>query len=122
VTGYVPLDGSPAQPFVRLVAANGESVALDDSVLIGRQPEPVDLGLENAGILRLPSDDPEASRDHALVTAMTDHIRVFDLDSTNGTIIERDSVAEQVNSPEGHRLEIGDSLIIGSSVITVEYR
>lgn len=111
----------PLERSVRLETETGVSVSIQNSVLIGRHPEPDELGLAGAAVLDLAARDPEVSRNHAFVAVVGDHIRVFDLQSTNGTRIVRGGTSEAVTSSDGHRIEVGDLLAIGASSISLVF-
>jgi DNA-binding NtrC family response regulator len=104
-------DGSPLPEavFTLTVTAGqdaGAAVRLD-----GSQPSRVLIGQSPACELRL--SDPLASRRHAALEIAGQHLRIKDLGSTNGTVVDGLSVIEA-------NLQGGETLRIGGSTILVE--
>jgi hypothetical protein len=76
------------------------------------------LGEENAVIGRMPEcavtlSDPQVSRHHAEVRPSGGGFRVFDLGSTNGTLVNGVLVSE-------HELDDGDEIVVGNTTIRYE--
>src|SRR3954470_10351685 len=78
----------------------GREFALAGSVVAGRDPS-----------APIPLDDPEASRQHASITAQEGGAVVEDLGSTNGTFVG------ELRITEAHTLQPGDRIRIGTTVI-----
>lgn len=99
--------------------AEAGSVELDRRVLIGRSPEPAELGVSSAVCLVI-KGDKRVSRNHALVSVSGAQMLVFDLYSGNGTFVERRGARVSVDpDAPGARLEVGDRIWVGNSHIDV---
>jgi hypothetical protein len=86
-----------------LVMPDGRRIALgDEPATIGRLPE-----------CAVPIADPQSSRRHAEIRPHGDGFVVVDLGSMNGTTVNRRAITE-------YRLEDGDEIGIGSTVIRFE--
>ena len=81
--------------------AAGAQISIGDEFLIGRVAE----GEGKLG------DDPELSRQHARVTRSGDSIRIEDLGSTNGTIVN----GQRISGPQ--ELRPGDTIEIGTTTL-----
>jgi hypothetical protein len=70
--------------------STGDVIALDRSVVMGRNPGANPAGAdgeERPHVVRLPSADGDISRTHLRVTIDGWHVLVTDLNSTNGTLV-----------------------------------
>jgi len=93
----------PDGPVGSLVTSDGRRIAVTDSpVVIGR-----------LSTCDIPLGDPQVSRRHAEVRRDAEGFAVFDLGSTNGTVVNGTTVRER-------RLVDGDELRIGSATIRFE--
>lgn len=93
----------PGGPLGTLVTSDGRRIAVtDEPVVIGRLST-CDIAL----------GDPQVSRRHAEVRRDPEGFAVFDLGSTNGTVVNGTTVRER-------RLVDGDELHIGSATIRFE--
>lgn len=101
VTGDIAAD--PGGPIGTLVTSEGRRIAITDQpVVIGR-----------LSTCDIPLGDPQVSRRHAEVRRDPEGFAVFDLGSTNGTVVNGSPVRER-------RLSDGDELRIGSATIRFE--
>ena len=101
VRGDIAAD--PDGPLGTLVTSDGRRIAVTDSpVVIGR-----------LSTCDIPLGDPQVSRRHAEVRRDAEGFAVFDLGSTNGTVVNGTAVRER-------RLVDGDELRIGSATIRFE--
>lgn len=117
------LDDDPTRPLPLgyiLRASDGGIAPIDGPVLIGRAPETEDLGLSGARTLRVGSGSREVSRNHALVIPSHAHVRLFDLRSTNGTMVFRENDTVVVDDTEGVRIEVGELILIGDIEVYFE--
>lgn len=85
----------------------------DEESLIGRP--------NNKAVLSLTIDGDEGiSRRQMIITRHADKVTVRDLDSANGTEVERESVVTAVGKGEERELAVGDKIRIGGhTVVTV---
>lgn len=101
VAGEIVAD--PDGPVGSLVTGDGRRIAItDQAVVIGR-----------LSTCDIPLGDPQVSRRHAEVRRDDEGFAVFDLGSTNGTLVNGSPVRER-------RLADGDELRIGSATIRFE--
>lgn len=101
VRGEIAAD--PGGPLGTLVTSDGRRIAVTDRpVVIGR-----------LSTCDIPLGDPQVSRRHAEVRRDPEGFAVFDLGSTNGTVVNGTTVRER-------RLVDGDELRIGSATIRFE--
>lgn len=70
--------------------------------------ETLDIGRDGSGLL---IDDPQASRNHLQLEPTDDGVIVLDLDSTNGTFLDGERVAEPTRFLAGSRLRVGATTI-----------
>lgn len=94
---------------VTLRAADGALVEVEQECTIGRSED------EN----RITVSDGRVSRSHALVTHRAGRVSVQDLGSSNGTLLVRDGMFEQVTN-EPRELRAGDRLETVGGVLLVE--
>src|SRR4051794_37745217 len=78
----------------------GREFALAGSVVAGRDPS-----------APIPLDDPEASRQHASITAREGGAVVEDLGSTNGTFVGEERITGPRDIAPGERFRIGTTVI-----------
>jgi pSer/pThr/pTyr-binding forkhead associated (FHA) protein len=81
-------------------AQNGSRFSLDSEMTIGR-----------AAGCSIPLDDNFASQLHARVFMVDHHPYVEDLDSTNGTLVNGQSISTQVPLNKGDRIAIGGAVL-----------
>jgi hypothetical protein len=79
--------------------AAGQTVQLDQQLLVGRENADVTL------------DDPEVSRRHAYIRPVGEGVVVEDLDSTNGTLVNGRKIDGAVTMSESGTVQIGGSKI-----------
>ncbi len=115
-----PVDTPPATPVgapprlkvVRGLKVNAEYTIYDGENLIGRSDDrPVDIDLRD----QEPRDRVWASRNHAIVTLANGELTVEDLNSTNGTYVNRHRVYPGSKRP----LKADDVLQIGTIQLKV---
>jgi pSer/pThr/pTyr-binding forkhead associated (FHA) protein len=87
-------------PLVRSGPAAGQSITLGDDLVIGREPG------SGGAVL----SDPSVSRRHAVVRKSQDGYVIYDLGSSNGTIVDGVKLS-------GRPLRNGDSIELGASVL-----
>lgn len=84
----------------------------DEESLIGRP--------NNKSVLSLVIDGDEGiSRRQMMITRHADKVTVRDLDSANGTEVERDNVVTKVQAGEEHELAAGDKIRIGEFTVVI---
>ncbi|QYJ02672.1 FHA domain-containing protein [Nocardioides panacisoli] len=114
-TGAVPVDTAPADPAPApmLRSSDGQSVAIDRVVLIGRAPRPRD-DAEEATLLSVPSRLQEISSTHAEVRpggAGEAVAMLTDMGSTNGTVLTAPG-----EEPRDLRPGIAVPLVVGAVI------
>ncbi|MBA2954383.1 FHA domain-containing protein [Nocardioides sp. MAH-18] len=105
-----------AQPVARLVFDDGETVAVDRAVLVGRAPQPARSSTDGAPrLVTVPSPHHEVSSTHLEIRpgSGADHgaAVVTDLGSTNGTVVVQPGLP-----PEDLRPGVAVQLVPGSLV------
>jgi len=101
----------------RLVADTGESVRLEGSAVVGRDPAAVP-GVRHLVTLR--SDDGSLSRSHVRVGPVADgRLVLLDESSTNGTVLVRGGVVRPVPRGRPFPLLEGDRVQLGDRSLTV---
>jgi pSer/pThr/pTyr-binding forkhead associated (FHA) protein len=88
-----------------------DAPAIKARLTIARSPDPAQVGRDSTNVVAL--NDPDVSRHHAQIVARDGAHLVVDLNSTNGTHVNGKRVKE---AP----LRKGDTLLIGSTVLTYE--
>ncbi len=84
----------------------------DEESLIGRP--------NNKAVLSLTIDGDESiSRRQMMITRHADKVTVRDLDSANGTEVERDGVVKALSSGEERELAVGDKIRIGEFTVVI---
>jgi hypothetical protein len=66
---------------------HGETVALDRTVVVGRDPTPDVAGTTSAHLVRIPSADGGISRSHVVISTVDWDVLITDLGSVNGTVV-----------------------------------
>jgi pSer/pThr/pTyr-binding forkhead associated (FHA) protein len=74
-----------------------------DTVQLGRDPS-----------ITIALNDPDVSRQHAILVANSEGHRLHDLQSTNGTMVNGQKIATEI------LLRTGDTILVGSTVLTYE--
>lgn len=92
------------------------SLLVKEGPLAGQRLEPEPLLVLGRGTADVVIDDPQISRRHALIRAVDDGFEVEDLDSLNGTWVNGSRIEATA------RLEPGDVVRLGTTVIAVEGR
>lgn len=113
----VPTLAEPDPGGWRLVADTGESVRLEGSAVVGRDPEAAP-GVRHLVALR--SDDGSLSRSHVRVGPVADgRLVLLDPASTNGTLLVRAGASRPV--PRGRPVSLleGDRVQVGDRWLTV---
>lgn len=106
-------------PLGLLVASDGQSVELDQRVLVGRAPSADGFG-PGVRLLTVPSPNQDISRSHLLIAPDGWAIEATDLESTNGTLLmRRGQEPIRLLGQQPTLVQIGDVLDLGDGV-TVE--
>ena len=92
IPGQPPAPAVTSRPVARLLLPDGETVAVDRAILVGRSPEPARSSSADAPrLVSVPSPHQEVSSTHLEIRpgAGADHgaAVVTDLGSTNGTVV-----------------------------------
>jgi pSer/pThr/pTyr-binding forkhead associated (FHA) protein len=87
--------------------AAGQTVDIDEEVVIGREDTDLDI------------DDPELSRRHAVVRRFANRLQVEDLGSTNGTYVDGTRIAEPTLLGGGAQIKIGTTVLAVEGVLPV---
>lgn len=103
-------------PTVSIRLAAGDVVPVGVGIVIGRDPQPMDV-VPGAACVRLA--DPSLSRTHLVVGPSTDGVWVIDQHSTNGVTVTADGSEQPC--PAGVRVEVpvGGIAMFGESSFTV---
>jgi pSer/pThr/pTyr-binding forkhead associated (FHA) protein len=89
----------------RMLVYCGRNIPVTGKLVVGRDPS-CDIVIENKLV----------SKRHAMIQKIKDDYFVTDLDSTNGTFIN----AERVPQGKYLKIEPGDALKVGKSVLTLK--
>jgi hypothetical protein len=116
IPGQPPAPAVTAHPVARLVFTDGETVAVDRAVLVGRAPQPARSSSDDAPrLVTVPSPHHEVSSTHLEIRpgSGADHgaAVVTDLGSTNGTVLVQPGLP-----PEELRPGVAVQLVPGSLV------
>lgn len=116
IPGQPPAPPVTAQPVARLVFGDGETVAVDRAVLVGRAPQPARSSSDGAPrLVTVSSPHHEVSSTHLEIRpgSGADHgaAVVTDLGSTNGTVVVQPGLP-----PEDLRPGVAVQLVPGSLV------
>jgi len=116
IPGQPPAPPVTAQPVARLVFGDGETVAVDRAVLVGRAPQPARASTDDAPrLVTVASPHHEVSSTHLEIRpgSGADHgtAVVTDLGSTNGTVVVQPGLP-----PEELRPGVAVQLVPGSLV------
>lgn len=87
--------------------AAGQTVDIEEEVVIGREDADLDL------------DDDELSRRHAVVRRFANRLQVEDLGSTNGTFVDGNRIAEPTLLGGGAEIKIGTTVLVVEGVLPV---
>lgn len=114
-----PAGPAPAPPRWRVGFDSGESLVVEELVLVGRGPEP--RADERPGrLLPLPSSDLSLSKTHAQLQVAADGaLVVMDRGSTNGSLLIRQGVARSLPAGRATTLLDGDRLRLGDREMRV---
>lgn len=120
-TPAVPVASPPAVPAgnaridVEVIVNGGrprKHSLFDEESLIGRP--------NNKAVLSLTIDGDEGiSRRQMIITRHADKVTVRDLDSANGTEVERDGAVKAVAAGEERELAVGDKIRIGEYTVVI---
>ncbi len=112
---------SAATPTPQLLFDDGKNLAIDNDLVLGRRPENHDLVL-NGGARPIAIEDSQnvLSSAHAAIQVRSSEVYLLDLGSLNGTHIASASATEwtRLDSGVARRLEEGDRLLLGWTIIT----
>lgn len=106
----------PALGILRL--STGDEIVLDRPVLMGRSPS-VDrmISGERPHVVKLPSPGQDISRNHVEVRVDGWHVFVTDLNSTNGTVVERPNAEpERLRPANAVMIEPGTTVNLADEV------
>ncbi|MET0974513.1 MAG: FHA domain-containing protein [Leifsonia sp.] len=120
VTAPVPRqDGEPGTGQWLLHLGDGRSVAVDGTVVIGRDPAAV-AGHPLATLLAVTDATRSVSKTHALVDLEAGDLVVTDLHSTNGVVVTRtDGTVTEAVPATRLALQDGDALALGEFLVRV---
>lgn len=125
-TGFTGAAQEPTQTWTppapaQLLFDDGHNLDIDRDLVLGRRPEQHDL-VVNGGARPIAIDDNQnvLSSAHAAVQLRGDEVYLLDLGSLNGTHIASASATEwtRLDSGVARRLEEGDRLLLGWTIIT----
>lgn len=112
---------SAARPTPQLLFDDGKSLSVDGDLVLGRRPEQHDM-VVSGGARPIAIEDAQnvLSSAHAAIQIRGDEVYLLDLGSLNGTHIASASATEwtRLDSGVARRLEEGDRLLLGWTIIT----
>ncbi|MBA3368521.1 MAG: FHA domain-containing protein [Geodermatophilaceae bacterium] len=112
---------SASTPTPQLLFDDGKALTIDNDLVLGRRPEQHDL-VVNGGARPVAIEDSQnvLSSAHAAVQVRGSEVYLLDLGSLNGTHIASASATEwtRLDSGVARRLEEGDRLLLGWTIIT----
>lgn len=112
---------SEPTPTPQLLFDDGKQLSIDNDLVLGRRPEQHDL-VVNGGARAIAIEDTQnvLSSAHAAVQIRGSEVYLLDLGSLNGTHIASASATEwtRLDSGVARRLEEGDRLLLGWTIIT----
>ncbi|MDQ3734005.1 MAG: FHA domain-containing protein [Actinomycetota bacterium] len=112
---------APSAPIPQLLFDDGKQLSIDNDLVLGRRPEQHDL-VVNGGARAIAIEDTQnvLSSAHAAIQIRGSEIYLLDLGSLNGTHIASASATEwtRLDSGVARRLEEGDRLLLGWTIIT----
>ena len=107
----------PPPVLALLRATNGEVVALDRPVLVGRAPSPDRSQVDDPELLVLSSPSHDISRTHLEIVPADWRVTLTDLHSTNGTIVTtHEGTTRQLEPGESVVLELGSAVELADGV------
>jgi len=114
-----------AAPTGQLLFDDGRVLNVDSDLVLGRRPEQHDL-VVNGGAQPIAIEDTQnvLSSAHAAVQVRGSEVYLLDLGSLNGTHIASATATEwtRLDSGVARRLEEGDRLLLGWTIITYASR
>lgn len=112
---------SPTAPAAQLLFDDGHNLDIDTDLVLGRRPDQHEL-VVNGGARPIAIEDNQnvLSSAHAAVQMRGDEVYLLDLGSLNGTHIAASTATEwtRLDSGVARRLEEGDRLLLGWTIIT----
>lgn len=118
-TGARPTPSTPVAAAAMMTVSDGQRVALDRSVVVGRKPRAVRASGTVPHLVEVASPQQDISRSHVELRVEGRDIVAVDLDTTNGTRLLRvgsDPVRLQPGDPTllvvGDRLDLGDGVTL----------
>lgn len=118
-TQFVPPPVGPAKAPPTMHVSTGESVSLDRSTVVGRRPQAVRASGTVPQLVTVPSPAQDVSRSHVEFRMEGSDLVAVDLDTTNGTWLNRpgkDPVRLHPGEPTlvvaGDTFDIGDGVLI----------
>lgn len=110
IDGTVVVRRPTFQPWVLSLDDGRTFVIRSRSVVIGRRPESVDLGVQ---VLTITDDGRTISKTHARLDLVDDVWRVVDMGSTNG-VVATDADGEEVDVEPGRATPVYGRLVLGA--------
>lgn len=112
---------SASRPTPQLLFDDGKSLSVDSDLVLGRRPEQHDMVL-SGGARPIAIEDTQnvLSSAHAAIQVRGNEVYLLDLGSLNGTHIASAAATEwtRLDSGVARRLEEGDRLLLGWTIIT----
>ncbi|MGI8722524.1 MAG: FHA domain-containing protein [Geodermatophilaceae bacterium] len=112
---------SASTPTPQLLFDDGKALPVDNDLVLGRRPEQHDLVVNGGGRpIAIEDSQNVLSSAHAAVQVRGSEVYLLDLGSLNGTHIASASATEwtRLDSGVARRLEEGDRLLLGWTIIT----
>ena len=113
------LEQRPRPQFVVAELPNGQRIPLSDGAVFGRRPRARTQPGRAPKLIVVESPDEDISRSHCEIRIEEWNVVVEDLDSTNGTVLEREGQPPQRlrgSSPVfgyiGDRIDLGEGVVI----------
>jgi hypothetical protein len=112
-----PPPSNPAAA-AELVFSNGEIVAVDGPVIIGRKPQAARFsGAKTPKMVTVTGPNNDISRSHLEIAPDGAYLMATDLGSTNGTILQSPDGSHPLTAHAPERIAIGSRLDLGDGVI-----